>query len=300
MFIVGNTLRADEKRGCEILLQRSPREVIVAAAIDQHAAIFIRHGAEQNGVRHRGTHGKGQVAVLILHGLVAIDVRCDAAIGYHQLIEVAATRHRGGGEEFVKRHIYLRGVDKSVRQGEVERRAACHGVAFHIDIYGEHRGYVLTLGVEEFIAVVNLSRHPILHVARGDNSGHLLDRIARGVECADDGTHRCTRHVVDRYVVLLQRLNNSDVVQALGSATGQHKANLTLGGAHIERVENDARSTTLKRILHHTLMAANDTAHGATLRRGECIGKLQIGECSRGGLLCRHIVGHKQHQQQYK
>ena len=114
IFIIGHALRANEKRGLKSTLQRTPGEVIVATSIDQHTASLIRHGAEQNGVRHRGTHGKGQIATLVGDSLVAVHVGCDAAIGYHQLIEVAATRHRGGGEELVQRHIYLRGVDKGV------------------------------------------------------------------------------------------------------------------------------------------------------------------------------------------
>lgn len=229
VLVVGHALRPYEEVGLEVTVEHLPREVVVAAAVDQHHAVVGGHGAERQRVGHRRAHHERKVALRELDGAVAVHVGGGAAERYHQAVEVAAARRRRRREEPRQRQVDLRRVDEGVGQGQRQRVLVAHRVALHLGIDREHGGAVGPLGVVEAVLVVDAARDPALDVARGHDRRHLLGAVARSVERRHDGTHRGARYVVDGDAVLLQRAEHAYVVESLRTAARKHQAHTGIG-----------------------------------------------------------------------
>ena len=173
-------------------------------------------GLEHARKAHRRAHAATQVAAAQHHLVLGLAVAGHAAEGHHQAVEIAAA---GCGVRREQPHeLEVHGQRRYEARGHcVGGVAAAHAEAEH----GRRR-----LGSAEIVRQrrVDGARAPVAERTGGHEFHHLVGRVAHGVERPHDGTHGGARHEVDGDIVLLQRLDDANMGDALGSAAAQHQA----------------------------------------------------------------------------
>ena len=222
--VARRTFAADQVVGTEGFVEGFPRKIVVdTAVVEQHRILLDRVERQRNG--HRSTHRFAQVARFEHIGFARHQVAGHAPERHHEPVEIAAGGRRSRRQQFGERQIDLRRRNEMARQHQprlVLGIAALLLVA-QIEPQRKHRGLILHLAVIGGVTRIDAARNPLPNLPRIDDRAHLLRRIARRVERRDDRTHGGSGDVIDRNLVLFERLDHPDMVESLRPSAAQHE-----------------------------------------------------------------------------
>ena len=213
------TFTTDENIRIKILFQHLPRKIVVNATVVQQRRVLLQ-GFEYQRNRHGCPDRLTQIPLTIDHLLTGRSIGRYATKRDEQPIEIPLTLRIGRREKLDKGHIDLMG------RNQIGRQVGYFLRILQIESQCEHRriGLLLTKVVD--ILRLNASAHPIADLVGLEDIRHFVRRIADCIESGHDRPHRGSRDVVDRDLILLERLQYSNVIQAFSPTSTHHHTDL--------------------------------------------------------------------------
>ena len=211
---------ADNNIGVEVRLHHIDREIVVdTPVVNQHTVNL--DGLENEGKTHRSPHGIAQIAIAQHQLALVIDIGSHSPERYEKVVEIPVALGRIGGKQAHKGVVHGERIDEAVGQ---EMRLELGGV-LQSDVerndFGRRVGFLEVVD----IALVEDTPRPQVEVVGENQVQHIVGRVAHGIPGTHDSPHRRTGYIVDRHIVLFERLDDTDMRYTLGSATTQHQTN---------------------------------------------------------------------------
>ena len=197
-------------------IKRLPRIIVVQAAVEEYHGI-LRDGLEHQRDSHRRADGERETPLVKDHRFLIVHVRGVAPEGDHQAVEPVAGRRRSRKEHPDEGQVELIGRDDVGRELD-GRRLDRLGVDLDRN-HGRRRFELLEIVV--VVQVGTFGREPVLDRVGDEETDHLVGRVTGGVHPGHDGPHRGPGDIIDRDVVLLERLQNTHMIEPLGTSPAQ-------------------------------------------------------------------------------